>query len=188
MASAAEPVIAPKAKGGIKKIALIGAGALVLAVGGAAGGVFAAKAGLFGGGSEKAHEDDNKPKLVPRADESGHSGEAAGGLPSKFKASYYEIEKNFTSNLADTEGFMQVSIGVSTLYDAQVIENLKANEMPVRSAVLMTLSNQEAYVISTPDGKRALQKQLKEAINKALEEKTGFGGVDAVYFTSFVIQ
>ena len=29
---------------------------------------------------------------------------------------------------------------------------------------------------------------LRDAINKVLIEKTGYGGIDDVYFTSFIIQ
>jgi flagellar FliL protein len=60
--------------------------------------------------------------------------------------------------------------------------------MPIRSAVLMTLADQDAMVISTPEGKKRLQKQLTTAINAVLKEKTGYAGVDDVYFTSFIIQ
>ena len=60
--------------------------------------------------------------------------------------------------------------------------------MPVRSAVLMTLADQDAFVITTPEGKKELQKTLKGAINDVLKQREGFGGIDSVYFTSFIIQ
>ena len=186
MSDAPNPADAPKKKkGGLKKIALLMAGVVILAGGGAVAGIYA-----FGGGKEEAHkEDPNKPKLVMKENAIEHSGAAAPGKEkSKFQTSYYEIEKNFTANLADADGFMQVSIGVSTNYDNRVIENLTKNEIPIRSAVLLTLSDQSVDVIATPEGKKQLLRQLKGAINKTLEEKEGFGGVDDVYFTNFVIQ
>jgi flagellar FliL protein len=60
--------------------------------------------------------------------------------------------------------------------------------MPVRSAVLMTLADQDAFVITTPEGKKLLQKALKDSINDVLKSREGFGGVNDVYFTSFIIQ
>ena len=60
--------------------------------------------------------------------------------------------------------------------------------MPVRSAVLETLAQQDADFINTPQGKVALRGALKKAINDVLSRRTGFGGVDDVYFTSFIIQ
>lgn len=168
---------APKKKKGKGKLLII-IGALVVIGAGAGGG--AAAMGLIGGGHKEGQPNPNEPQLVP-VDE-GAIGKA------KYKASYLELENTFTSNLADTDGFMQVGLGVSTFYDQRVLDNLKNNELPVRSAVLMTLANQEADYVSTPQGKEALQKELREAINKALVDKTGFGGIADVYFTSFVIQ
>ena len=60
--------------------------------------------------------------------------------------------------------------------------------MPIRSAILMVLSQQDSFTISTPEGKLKLQKDLKQAINDVLRQRTGFGGIDNVYFTSMVVQ
>lgn len=174
---------APKKKGGLRKILVIGLGTIVLVGGGAGGAIYATQAGLIG--SDAAHEDPQagKPQLVRRAGAGAHaSGKQA------YEPTYFEIEKNFTANLADADGFMQVQLGVSTHYDSRVLDNIKRHELPIRSAVLMTLSDQSVDVISTPQGKMQLQKALKDTINRVLQEKEGFGGVDDVYFTSFVIQ
>jgi len=173
-----------KKSGGLKRIGLALAGVAVLAGGGAAAGIYASSSGLIGGGKPAAHEDPNRPKLVHR--EEGTAGQP--GKTSAYQTSYYEIDKSFTANLLDTDGFMQASIGVATNYDERVLENVKKHELPIRSAVLLTLSDQEAEVISTPAGKAQLLKALKVAINKVLVEKEGFGGISDVYFTSFVIQ
>jgi flagellar FliL protein len=194
------PDTAPKKKGGkLKKIIMLGGGAVLMMGAGAGAGIYASGGGAAGHAEEKPKEDPHAPKLVKRegVDDIGHAppghgGEAEGedGQPdmSQYKATYYPIEQNFTSNLRDSDGFAQVGLGVSTYYDEKLIEHIKENEMPIRSAVLMTLANEDAMVISTPEGKEKLQQQLKAAINKVLKEKTGFGGVDSVYFTSFIIQ
>lgn len=176
------PEATPKKKGGLKKLLLIGLGAIVLVGGGAGGAIYASQAGLLGGGGKAEDAHAAKPKLVKR------EGAAAGAGKAGYEPTYFEIEKNFTSNLVDADGFMQVQLGVSTYYDSKVIDNLKKHELPIRSAVLMTLADQSAVVISTPDGKKQLQKSLKNTINRVLQEKEGFGGIDDVYFTSFVIQ
>ncbi|MFD2500549.1 flagellar basal body-associated protein FliL [Rhizorhabdus histidinilytica] len=79
-------------------------------------------------------------------------------------------------------------MGVSTYYDQKVLDNLKDNEMPIRSAILMVMAQQDSFTISTPEGKVKLQKDLKTAINDVLRQRTGFGGIDNVYFTSMVVQ
>ena len=178
-----------KKKGGKLKIILMAvAGVAVLGGGGVAAGMY------VGGGHEDAEhkEEADRPKLVPRegaeADAHGAAANGKGIDPRKYQATFYPIEQNFTSNLRDTDGFVQVGLGVSTYYDQKVIDNLKTNEMPIRSAVLMTLADQDAESITTQAGKRALQDALKGAINQVLVSREGFGGVDDVYFTSFIIQ
>ena len=177
-------------KGGkLKLILMIVGGIAVLGGGGVAAGMY------VGGGHDKAKaEDPNRPKLVPREGADGHGegapgGHAKGGIdPRRYQASYYPIEQSFTANLRDSDGFVQVGLGVSTYYDHKVLDNLKANDMPIRSAVLLTLADQDASTITSPAGKKALQHALKSAINEVLVNREGFGGVDDVYFTSFIIQ
>ncbi|HWW64301.1 MAG TPA: flagellar basal body-associated FliL family protein [Sphingomonadaceae bacterium] len=182
-----QAVAAPRKKGKLGKVAMIGAGALLLVGGGVAAGLYASGMGVGG-----AHpvEDPNRPKLVLKdgTEAVAPMTEGAPLDPRKYKATYYNLEQNFTSNLRDSDGIMQVGLGVSTFYDSRVIDALKANEIPVRSAILMTLADQDAFVIATPEGKRALQKQLTDAVNAVLKAKTGYGGVDNVYFTNFIVQ
>ena len=191
----------PKKKGGMMKILMMLVAALVLIGGGVGAGLYAAGAGLAGGGAHKAEpEDPNAPKLVKKeGSDEGHGGEKTSlpsdGVesdkspdPTKYKATYYTFEQPFTSNLRDSDGFAQVGIGVATYYDAKVLDNIKNDEMPIRSAVLMTLADQDAFTIQTPEGKLKLQAALKDTINKVLREHEGFGGVDNVYFTSLVVQ
>lgn len=181
----------PKKKGKLKSIIMIALGSVLLIGGGIGAGLYAAGAGMAGG-AHKEPEDPNQPKLVPRSD-APKGNKKARSLdevvdPGKYKATYYDLAQNFTSNLRDSDGFMQVSVGVSTYYDQRVLDRVKEHEMAIRSAVLMTLADQDAFVISTPEGKKELQNKLKKAINDVLVEKEGFGGIDDVYFTNFIIQ
>lgn len=185
---------APKKKGGkLKKLILFVVLPLVLIGGGVGGGLYATS----GSKKEGAHVDPNRPKLMLKGEGGGEHGgggkahegpEPAHPDPATYQSTYYPIEQTFTSNLRDTDGFLQLSLGVSTFYDSKVIDNLKETEMPVRSAVLETLAQQDAEALNTPEGKLALRKQLTKAINQVLEQREGFGGIDNVYFTSFVIQ
>lgn len=107
---------------------------------------------------------------------------------SEYEATYYAIEEPFTSNLKDSSSFAQLSLSVATYYDRQVLDNIASHETAIRSAILLTLAEQELEPLGTQQGKHALQKSLTDAINVVLKEKTGFGGVNNVYFTSFVVQ
>ena len=98
------------------------------------------------------------------------------------------MEKEFTANLQDSVHFIQVGIAISTPYDEKVIQNLKANDIAIRSAILMTLGDTTEDQVFSSAGKMALAKRLEGAINTTLKQKEGFGGVGNVYFTNFVVQ
>ena len=100
--------------------------------------------------------------------------------PRKYEITYYPITEAFTTNLADGSGFLQIGISLSTFYDGKVINNIKRQAVPIRSVVLMVLSEQDPALLSTSQGKQRLQRQLTAAINDVLREKEGFGGVEGV--------
>lgn len=177
-----------KPKKGRKILRLI----IVLALlGGAGAGVlYARDAGLIHFGSSGPVEPE-RPQLVARDDvgEVNYATKDERPIhPQQFKASYFPIKDAFTSNLRGSEGFVQLGLGVSTYYDERVLESVKLHEMAVRSAVLMALADQDPAALATPQGKAALRATLRKAVNDVLKAKEGFGGIDDVYFTSFVMQ
>ena len=184
---------APKKKRNGKKILFAGILVLLLGGGGVGAAVYAGQLPpLFGGGGPA---EPDHPHLVPRDGVS--SAEAARYYsptgdkrpdPAKFQATYYPLTEKFTANLGEDGSFAQIGLGVSTYYDERVIANVKLHEMAVRSAVLLALSGQDATVLSTPQGKEALKASLRKSVNEVLKSREGFGGIDDVYFTSFVIQ
>ena len=191
MSDTEAPAEKPKKKK--KKLILIGA-LLVLAGGGGAG--FYASQSLIGGHPAEAKEEGpEQPKLKLREDADEDAAEAweahnKGKEPDSklFQASYFPLKDSFTANLSNSDSFLQVGLGVSTYYDEPELKRVETHEMAIRSAILMVLSNQEMETVTTEPGRDALQKQLKDAVNKVLEQKEGFGGIDDVYFTSFVVQ
>ena len=201
MTAAAATAPAPAKGGKLKKLLVPLLAVLILGGGAAAGGYW------FGTTSTEGHAvDPNEPQLVPRGEgageekaakgEHGKAAKPAESAPapsgvvdrSRFQATYYTIETPFTSNLKDSDAFIQVSLAVATYYDSRVTDALKTHEMAVRSAVLMTLAEQEEIGLTDMAGKEALQRKLTDTINNVLRDRTGFGGIDNVYFTSFVVQ
>lgn len=106
----------------------------------------------------------------------------------RYASNYYELPKDFTSNLRDSVHVIQVGLAISTPYDDTVINNLKTNDLAVRSSILMTLGDANEEQVFSSEGKRDLQRKLVNAINEILRQKEGFGGVANVYFTNFVVQ
>ena len=105
-----------------------------------------------------------------------------------FVTSYYTFPDNFTTNLKGSKAFLQVSVGVSTQYDETVIENVEMHQLALRSEVLGVVSEFTVEEVEGKTGRDQLADGIKDAINKRLEDLEGFGGVDGVYFTAFVLQ
>src|SRR6056300_114877 len=105
-----------------------------------------------------------------------------------FVTSYYTFADNFTTNLNKSKQFLQVSVGVSTQYDETVIENVEKHQMALRSEVLGVMGTYSVDDIDGKVGRDKLADSIKDAINVKLEDLEGFGGVEGVHFTSFVLQ
>ena len=180
-----------KKKGGKLKKLLLLLVALIVIGGGAAGGYFAM-------GGFRHHADEPNPDLPQLVVKEGVSDDAAAAArerarnghpdPHVFQSTYLPLEGNFTSNLRGGDAFVQIGLGVSTYYDTHVTDNVTRNMMAIRSAVIMTLSEADPIEITTFQGKQRLKEALKHAINAVLTNREGFGGIDEVYFTSFVTQ
>ena len=185
---------APKKKKGGKKKKLI---LLLLVVLLGAGGGYYAMYGLPGSHRGDAAEEEHaeEPQLVVRdgiSDGAASRARTAARTgrpdPRVFKTTYIPLEGNFTSNLRGGDNFVQIGLGLSTFYDDHVKENVERNMMAIRSAIILTLSEADPVEITTLSGKEALKNALKDAINRVLTNREGFGGIDDVYFTSFVTQ
>jgi len=194
---------ATKPKKGKKKVIIALVAALVLVGAGAATGIY-----LAGGITGQTEDiDPNRPKLVERSEDLEPPAAAAEGEapilkegtvavkndrvpvdPRKYEVTYVNLDQSFTANLADGAGFVQLGLSLSTYYDGKVVQNIQRQSVPIRSAILMVLSQQDAQALSTPQGKQMLQRDLTAAINDVLRQKEGFGGVDNVYFLNLVIQ
>jgi len=175
-------------------IILIIIAVLMLGIGG--GGAFALiRMGVIG--APKPRED-NVPKLLKKGAEDPYAPkteakdtspiEVDGDGGSPYKASYFNFTDEFTSNLKGSAALIQVSLACSTHRDGRVLMWVKKHELAIRSAILEVLADTPDEDINTIAGKERLQKRLTAAINHVLAQEEGFGGVDDVYFKSFLVQ
>jgi|TARA_R110000787_G_scaffold143406_1_gene257019 flagellar FliL protein len=105
-----------------------------------------------------------------------------------FQTLYFEIPGNLTTNLKDSRRFLQIGVGVSTRYDETILQNVEANLPAIRAAILATLSDYSEEDVVGREARQTLSEDLKETINAELEKLEGFGGVEGVLLTSFVMQ
>ncbi len=84
--------------------------------------------------------------------------------------------------------FLQVTAQLMSR-DPPTIELLKANDPVVRNDLLMLFGGQKYSVIATREGKESLRTQTLAAVRKVVASAGGRPErVEAVYFTSFVMQ
>jgi flagellar protein FliL len=184
-----------KGKGLLVKLLI----ALVL-VGAGGGGTFAlVQSGMIGSHEEAKKKEVDQPKLVKKGEEDPYApkteakeGEGApeveGEGGSEYRTSYYNFTEDFTSNLRNSSALVQISLACSTRRDGRVLMWLKKHELAIRSEILVVIADTPEEDAFTPEGKQRLQKRMADAINKVLTKTEGFGGIDQVYFKSYLVQ
>lgn len=119
----------------------------------------------------------------------------ADGNPVDEKASdkkdpeYYSLSPSFVVNLQNERGirFLMVEIDLMSRKD-DVFSRIEQYEPRIRNDLLMLFSKLDREAIATAEQRQGLQSEALTTINGALLSESGKGGVEAVYFTKFVIQ
>ncbi len=107
----------------------------------------------------------------------------------KTPALYVALEPAFIVNLEDerAQRFLQVQVEIMSR-DAKAIEQVQKHTPRIRSQLLLLFGQQKAAELATRPGKEKLQADVLAEIQSVLRAETGKADVEAVYFTSFVIQ
>lgn len=179
----------PRKKGGILRMVGLVVGALAFAGAGFGGGWFyfsrvespvsdALRLIEREAPDAAAETDPAQPQKVPRPVPETES----------FVTSYYTFEEPLTTNLAGSRRFLQVGISLSTQYDATVMTHVETHMAAIRSDMLAVAGSFTEEQLTGRDGRELLATALRDAINERLVALEGFGGVEGVFFTSFVLQ
>lgn len=155
------------AKPGKKKLILIIAAALVLVLAVGGGAAFF----LLSGGEREVRDPGPREAIY-------------------VKLRTLEGRPMFVASLQAQSGqrhFMQIYAEAKTR-DPRIEEALNSH-MPLVVARLNTLfTTADAQVLRTVDGRRELQQQATEEVQRLMQEKAGDPGVEIVLFTNFVMQ
>ncbi len=183
-----------KKKSSLKKIIILVVALLVVA-GGAVGALYFL--GIIGGGAEKPAAASPEQALQKVAQQ---AAEAASAPPpmakvarqspelTRFEQSYLELERDFVVNLTNSRKVMQVKIALMTHYDKRVLDNVKKHEFALRSVTLDAMRQATDADLAKPTFRTEMAEKIRNEINIVLEKYEDFGGVEAVYFTHFVVQ
>ena len=129
-------------------------------------------------------DDHGKPAAdAPQKELASPEGEAE-----RWKFNYYALEKPLLSNVAGSRKVMQVTLTIMTHYDDRVIKNVKTHELALRAGILDVMRQKTESDLLKPDFRKALAEDVKLVINSLLEKYEGFGGIEDVMFTEFIVQ
>ena len=106
----------------------------------------------------------------------------------RFEYTYKQMDKELLSNLTGTRKVMQIQIAFMTSYDERVFKNVEKHEFAIRGAMLDAMRQYTEADVNRPEFRKELAERLKEEANKVLTQYEDFGGIDAVHFTSFIVQ
>ena len=184
-----------KAKSPVLKIILIVVGILLLIAISVGGTLFAS--GFFDADKNVAAEE-AIAALEAEAAEQAAAAEAAAAGPDKvkqdspeltrFEPSYFVLPKVLVANISNSRKVMQATVAIMTFYDERVIENVDKHDFPLRFAMLKVMRNTTESEVADKDFEDNLAAMLKTEMNAVLEGLEDFGGIEAVYFTEFVVQ
>jgi flagellar FliL protein len=106
----------------------------------------------------------------------------------RFDFTYLQLEREFLTNLTGSRKVMSIQVAVMTRYDQRVFDNVKKHEFALRSAMMDVMRQTVDADLSKPDFRKELAVRLRDAMNSLLEKYEDFGGIEDVYFTSFIVQ
>ncbi|MBL3528606.1 MAG: flagellar basal body-associated FliL family protein [gamma proteobacterium endosymbiont of Lamellibrachia anaximandri] len=159
-------------KSGKKKMIIIIAIAVVVLLGGGAAAYFL----LFSG-------DESEEAVTEEAAEEKAAAEDA----EKGPLLYHDLKPVFVANMPGKPKLLQVGVNVRVRGDAMV-EFLKHNDPMIRHHLLDLLSAKDGKSLKERSAKEALQKEMLDELNRIAEELNGPGDIEALFFTSFVMQ
>ncbi|MFZ1829848.1 MAG: flagellar basal body-associated FliL family protein [Candidatus Competibacteraceae bacterium] len=188
---AAEPLMAQKddakpseKKGsGLLKILLILFGGLIL-IGGSIGATLFLT-GALNKKAEGGHAAESVASAAPA-----HGGASPSPIaPLRGPVIYHPLEPAFIVNFEDQGMLRYLQIGLTTMTrDQRIVDAINQNMPQIRNDLILLFSNQKMEVLATTIGKEKLRAQALAQIQGILAREVGVPGIEAVYFTAFVLQ
>ncbi|RDS82080.1 flagellar basal body protein FliL [Dyella monticola] len=116
-------------------------------------------------------------------------GSAAAAQAPKTPELFLPLDPAFVVNFQDQDSTRYLQVGVTVMtHDPVAVQAMKDSDPVIRNALVMLFSSQTYATLSDTAGKKKLQDQALDAVRKIVADKTGKPDVEALYFTSFVMQ
>jgi flagellar FliL protein len=184
----------PKKKSGILKVLLIVLSAILLVVG-------SVGATLFLTGALSKHDD---AAVVAGEGGDATAADANAGADAKAKKKdkkskdkkepkrppiYVELGDSFVVNFVEAAQIRYLQVKIEAMTRDQVVADaVKANLPQIRNNLVLMFSGLDYGSLTTVEGKQKIRDQALTEVQNIVKDETGNSGVEAVYFTSFVMQ
>ncbi len=162
---------APEKKGGMMKMIMLGGAAVVLLV-----------VGVFAG---PAIQNMISPPADEAADEEA-AAEAPSNAPELYQGLHPALVVNFRDELGDPH-YMQVEMEVMAR-DQDVINAVREHTPLIRNNLILLYGNVKYEEVTTRAGKERMLADGLAEIQAVMAERVGEPNVEALYFTSLIIQ
>jgi len=172
-----------KTKGSLVKVILVVLSIVLLVVGSVAATLYFA--GVIPAGDEATVEessdegDDGKEKKKKK------------GKVSDVKEPpiYLTFEHPFVVNFIDKNQIRYLQINVEVMArDQAVIDGIEAHMPKIKNNLLIIFSDLDFEMITSATGKQRLRDLALEEVRRIVKQETGKSGLEALYFTGFVMQ
>jgi flagellar FliL protein len=100
---------------------------------------------------------------------------------------YLALEPSFVVTLPGKPSLLQIGVSIRFVGD-ELAGFIKHNDPMLRHNLLNLLSTADAKKLKERAAKESLQQRMLDELNRILKELKAPGQVDALYFTSFVMQ
>lgn len=185
-----KPAAAAPAKSKSGLVMMLAAVLVSAAASGGAAWFFASHGGADAADEEVAAEAD-EPATPAKKDKKKGKDEKGAKKKPKLPAQYLALEPAFVVNLDDqgVPRYLQIEVQVMGRgEDEHELEAVKTHAPRIRNALLLLFGQQQIAELNDRAGKERLQAQVLAEIQNVLKDETGKPVIEAVYFTSFVMQ
>ena len=126
--------------------------------------------------SSQPEDDSGEPQLLELPD------------TNRLDTLYHQFAQVFVVNVSNSRKVMQLNLTLSTHYDQMVVDNVIKHELAVRSAILDHLSFVTEEQTLEVGFRQRMGDELALVVNSELERNEGFGGIERILFTEFLMQ
>ncbi len=102
---------------------------------------------------------------------------------------YMSLDPPFVVNFEDQGMLRYLQISVSVMgRDEAVMDMVLSHSPQIRNDLILLFGNQDYALLNSAEGKEKLRERALEKVQEILRREIGQPGIEAVYFTNFVMQ